>query len=264
MEKDKIFSMNWVSAADPQYKILSLTYFLKMIEEGMNTLLRPYVWTDPLETIYANSDVEVGLNKIPLDGSKWFAQSWSFKEEDERMWQAFGPQNKNDRRVKIRIMSGNIFNYGILRKSTFSSNSLKLFVFDRVRYFKNTDEYKDSLEDANNMHNWLNNMTKRGAEIQELLPCITLLTKRDYFNYENETRLLIYDKDFPTNEEYYKYPLNFKEVCEEVVLDPWTPDDEIEKIKGNIQEKLKNDRIPIYRSHIYDDYKKYRITFNTK
>ena len=241
-----------------------------MIENKQNVLVRPSSWDDPFETMYSKSSVRVNGVEHPLDASHWFGQCWSATKESALMWQAFAPmakqrticedideckQKKGVRYVKIMVRAFNIIKS---LKETGREN-LCIGVVDWIRYFQESrTEFEKAISEVKQYHEWIPNMITRGVSYQELYPLYPLLTKRDAFKHEEEVRLLILDMSSNTEQKILPYDFDPSNI-EEIVLDPWTPNEEVEKIKNGLREKMKNEKVVIEKSKLYSDDFKYSI-----
>ena len=76
-----------------------------------------------------------------------------------------------------------------------------------------------------------------------------MLIKRKSFEYEDEVRLIVRDKN-KRNEDLLRIPMNINDLVDEIIFDPW--------IKPDLYEQKKNELIAngytgnITRSSLYD------------
>lgn len=241
-----------------------------MIKNHQNVLVRPSSWDDPYETLYSKSSVTVNGVRHQFDASHWFGQCWSATKESALMWQAFAPMakgrticedvddcklKKGVRYVKIMVRTSNI----IKSLKNTDNDDLRVGVVDWIRYFQEgRSEFNKAVDDVKQFHGWLPNMVIRGVSFQELYPLYPLLTKRDVFKHEDEVRLLILDMSTSPEQATLPYDFNPSSI-EEIILDPWTPNEEAEKIKKSLREALKDENVVIEKSKLYSDDYKYSI-----
>ncbi|MBP3286632.1 MAG: hypothetical protein J6M15_06815 [Prevotella sp.] len=247
------YKISWVLNTTPLYKIMSLKWFKVMIEEKLNTLLRPASWDDPYETNCSNSIITTEQGDVPLDASHWFGQSWSLCEESALMWQAF--KKEKESYVKIKIDASNLIR-GLIEEQ---DNNLRIAVLEYIRYFKpTTNDYIEKIKDIMELHLWPNNFTRRGVALAELYPVYNLLTKRDFFEHEEEVRLLLFDKSSSKEQKFIKYPIDPIAISE-VVIDPWTSIDheKFNEIKNELRIKLPSESTRIRKSEIFSDNYKF-------
>ena len=250
------FKLSWVLSTTPLYKIMPLKWFMVMVKKKRNTLIRPSVWPDPYETIYSNSVIATEQGDIPLCASKWFGQCWSLCKESAIMWQAF--RKGDEPYVKIKVDANSLIK-GLKEEN----NSLRIGILDYIRYFEPTvNDFNEKLSDVISYHRWLDNFIKRGALLEELYPMYCLLTKRDVFKYEEEVRLLLFDRSSSEEQDKVSYFFDPSGV-KEVVVDPWTSLDnnKFVDIVKKLRPFLPNEATEIRQSDIFSDSSKFAIRF---
>ena len=250
------FKMSWVLNTTPMYRIMSLKWFMVMIKEKCNTLVRPSLWEDPYETNYSNSVIATEKGDIPLCASKWFGQCWSLCEESAIMWQAF--KKTDDPYVKIKVEPNDLI-MGLKKQD----NNLRIGILDYIRYFEPTiNDYKEKLEDVITMHKWPDNFINRGISLAELYPLYNLLTKREVFKHEEEVRLLLFDNSSSEEQTSVSYSFD-PTTIDEVVVDPWTSLDN-NKFKQTVMElrlNLPSQTTEIRKSEIYCNSSKFATRY---
>ena len=263
------FKITWVLESCPIYRIMPLFRLEEMIESRQNVLIRPSLWKDPYENISSNSVVvRKGGQPIPLNQSYWFGQCWSICDECALMWQSFAPElqmkskDTDDFRqgyqhyVKIKVRVDNL-----IKQLNDEKTDNSIGVVDYIRYFHpDINNYKEKVMDVKSFHEWIPNMIRRGTTYEELLPLYSLLTKRDVFRHEEEVRLLVFDKSAKPEQEMFSYPFDINSI-EEVIIDPWTPEKEVNEIKERLKTSL-NDNVVIKKSELYKDSKKFAMQYS--
>lgn len=264
------FKVAWVLNTCPIYRIMPLSRLEKLLESGENTLFRPSSWDDPYEVIPSNSVYETEHGDISLDTSHWFGQCWSLCEESALMWQSFAPRakspdtckeikecrNKSQRYVKIKVRVEDL----ISGLRDYKSDNVRICVVDYIRYFNETiTDFEEKITDVITYHGWPKNLALKGIPLNELYPLYPLLTKRKAFKHEEEVRLLIFDKSAKPIDDTISYKFDKKKI-EEIILDPWTSEDELSEIKKNLQKNL-GDKVFIDKSKLYSDSGKFVIRF---
>ncbi len=254
----KDYSICWIVGDIIIYRIMLLERFMDMLKNEHNVLVSPSLWNDPLETAYSRSILVRGDDEKALDGSHWFGQCWSFCEESALMWQSFAKPDSATRYVKIKTTANDL-----VKNFVNNDDILKIRVFDYVQYYKPVvDDYRRVIEHVKSLHGWPVNMIKHGAELTELFPLYQLLTKRDVFQHEDEGRFLIYVKDVNAEQKTFEYKVNPKKLVKDVILDPWTPQNEVAEITSEIRKYLPDNGITIKKSTLYDDYVKFTIKYS--
>ncbi|MBQ8466509.1 MAG: hypothetical protein IJ546_02290 [Prevotella sp.] len=239
----------------PLYRIMPLSRFEEMIKHRQNTLVKPFLWNDPCESICKHSIVTENNIDYPLDVSHWYGQCWSMCEESALMWQAFAPQIDNRRYVKIMARNEK------LTQNLKEESHLQIAVSEKIRYFlDDNNDQEEKVKELINCHRWPKNFLNKGASYRELLPLYPLLTKRILFKHEEEFRLLVFDK--ASSSDLFNYSFDVNTLVEEIVLDPWTPDDDVEKITNKLRSLLINEDINIKKSTLFSrDISKFCIKF---
>lgn len=250
------FTISWVLNTTPLYKVMPLKWFMKMVEEKRNTLLRPSSWDDPYEMNYSNSVIATEQGDFSLDASHWFGQCWSLCEESVIMWQTF--KKRQEPYVKIKVEANSLVK-GLKEQD----NELRIGVLDYIRYFIPTvNDYKEKLEEVASKHQWPDNFIKRGISLAELYPLYGLLTKRDAFKYEEEVRLLLLDKSSVTTQESISYSFDPTSI-QEAVIDPWTSKDDsaYKSIVDELRLYLPEGTTDIRKSGIFRDSSKFTTRY---
>ena len=264
------FKIAYVLSDAPLYRILPLYRLEEMIKNHQNVLVRPSSWDDPFETMYSKSSVTIGGVEHQLDASHWFGQCWSATEESSLMWQSFAPLAKkrsfckdvDDCELKkgVRYAKIKVKTFNLIRSLQNTDNrKLRIGVVDWIRYFQeNRAEFEKTINEVKQFHGWLPDMVVRGVSYQELYPLYPLLTKRDAFRHEDEVRLLIFDLSSSPEQTTLPYDFDPSDI-DEIILDPWTPDEEAGIIEKKLRKILSDDKVVIQKSKLYNDNYKYSI-----
>lgn len=252
------FYISWVLNTVPIYKIIAFKYLKLIVDNRQNTLLRPSSWLDPHEMNYSRSVLGTEHGDISLDGSHWFGQSWSLCEENVLMWQSFKKEMKEPY-VKIKVKPNSLV-AGLNKKDS----SLRICALDYIRYFhSSTADYVEKIKEVQEVQFRPQNFIAYGAKLEELYPIYSLLTKRDIFMYEEEVRLLLFDKSSTPDLEFIRYDFN-PELIEEVIIDPWTSDNKVNEISDYLRSKISNPNLKIEKSNIFGDSFKYATRYTIK
>lgn len=87
------------------YRIYPYHYFIKMLEDKNNVLVKTRLWEDPFENFILNATGQLPDGKLFLMGSRdqYFGQCWSLNIESDAMWRIYSQHiidNKTNQLVK--------------------------------------------------------------------------------------------------------------------------------------------------------------------
>lgn len=203
---------------DPQteiYRIFSFDRFIEMIQSGRNTLVRPIMWDDTFENFLMGARGMYQGHPISFQPVRdsWYGQCWTIKEECDGMWRA--NTRDNSRAVKVKTTVGRLF------ESLYDFNNQ----FHNLSYFIGKVDYIPKADIQAFLSNSLSMATQVLLHTSNIPQMLTLLTKREEFEYESELRLLYCDSNRGLgNQLVYQYDINPNQLFDEAILDPFTPD----------------------------------------
>lgn len=218
------------------FRIFNFDYFLNDLKEKKLTLVRPHKWQDPFENFLLNSvgELEDGrLVSFENIRDVYYGQCWSLKKECDGLWRSY--KGNSEFAIKVKSTTRKLF------ELTYDIN----YDFHNLSYFIGKVEYVTDDEIANFFKNKVDFLNyQSGLEFAQ-----TMLIKRKSFEYEDEVRLIVRDKD-KRNDDLLRIPMNINDLIDEIIFDPW--------IKPKIYEQKKNEIIEngytgnITRSSLYD------------
>ena len=193
------------------FRIFKYEYFIKDLIDKKLTLVRPHTWQDPFENFLLNSQGQMDDGRIvSFDNirDEYYCQCWSLKEECDGIWRNY--KGENEFAIKAKTTSKKLFNeiYDMNNKV----HNLCYFIgkVDYVSDSEIADFFKDKI-DFNNFQSGLE------------LP-LTLLMKRKSFSYEEEVRIIVYDKT-PNSTDLLRINLDLNYIIDEIIFDPWIKPD---------------------------------------
>lgn len=222
---------------EPLYRIFNYDYFLKDLQNNTLTLVQPHSWQDPFENFLLRSQGRlddgtiVGFDSIR---DSFYSQCWSQKEECDGLWRNY--KGDNQFAIKVKTTSGKLFEnlYDISNQFHYLS-----YFIGKVDYVSDSEiasYFKDKI-DFNNFQS--------GAEFAS-----TLLLKRMAFAYEEEVRIIVYEKN---NASGNILPVQFdiNNAVDEIVFDPWVNEDVFNEKKQELIDAGFSGRIT--RSGLYNE-----------
>lgn len=221
----------------PIYRIFNYNRFISLLQTGQNTLVHPQVWQDPFENFLLSSQglhhgQQVSLQPIR---DSWYGQCWTFKEECDGMWRT-NTNNKADRAVKVKTTARKL--YESFYDFTNPFHTLSFFI-GRIKYVN-----------SNQLSVVLQNAYSSLTDTTNISQMLTLLTKRQEFSYEDELRLLYcIEANGNPAPNIYQYAIDPNVLIDEVVLDPWTSDADVQVEENSIRQAGYNNGIR--RSDLY-------------
>jgi hypothetical protein len=231
------------------YRIVKVDFLLNDMLSNSLTLPRLLSWEDPYEAPFYRATLSIGNLNTQIEhlGLDWFGQCWSIVEESDAMWRIYNSKNDS---VRIESTVGQLYN-GIA-----TTDSL----IGRVKYHPATHLQKiisnASFSDVEN--------DKSGVKCAQLL-----LLKRDYFQHEQEIRLLCpnlpsnsaylsgrHHREFITNgeseflPEFIHLPFDWKNIINSVMIGPQASDDKEQSIRRKLSHAIQG--ITITKSSMYE------------
>lgn len=218
------------------FRIFNFEYFLNDLKDNKLTLVRPHIWQDPFENFLLNSIGELDDGRlVSFENIRdvYYSQCWSLKKECDGLWRNY--KGNSEFAVKVKSTTRKLFelSYDI----TYTFHYLSYFI-GKVQYVTDEEiaEFFKSKVDFSNYQS--------GLEFAQ-----TMLMKRKSFEYEDEVRLIVRDKD-KRNDNLLRISMNINDLVEEIIFDPW--------IKPDLYEQKMNELIEngytgnITRSSLYD------------
>lgn len=222
------------------YRIYSYNYFIKMLENSNNVLVKTKLWEDPFENFILNSTGKLPTGELFTIGSrdKYFGQCWSLKKESDAMWRIYSQHLKDKKTDEIIIDS-----IGIKVKSTIKK------VFEPLHSIQN-NQILPSNKKPYNLNSFLGKVIyKKKKELLDLFKndldniiydqlgknqASTLMLKRIAFSHEKEVRIIYYSDKSNDNQNIFSYEIDPNIMFEEIVIDPRISKELFEKIKVNL------------------------------
>lgn len=205
------------------FRIFKYEYFIKDLIDKKLTLVRPHTWQDPFENFLLNSQGQLDDGRIVnFDNIRdsFYSQCWSLREECDGIWRNY--KGENEFAIKAKTTSKKLFNaiYDINNKF----HCLCYFIgkVDYVSDNEIADFFKDKI-DFNNFQS--------GLELAS-----TLLMKRKSFSYEEEVRIIVYDKT-PNPTDFLYINLNLNDIVDEIIFDPWIKPNLFNEKKQELMDK---------------------------
>lgn len=230
--------LNGLSYDTPIYRIFSCKRFYQMMKTNELILVNPDMWDDPFENFYLKADAFMGDEKVSLESLRkgWFGQCWTLNDDTDAMWRIYSPE-KNGVRLKTTV--GKLFRAVIEEQGPILAD-FGSFI-GKVEYL--------SKEEIHKYHKQTFSETMLGGQGTEFAKM--LLRKRKAFEHEAEVRVLA-----SLSSEYlheyedglYQVKIDFEDIFDEICLDPRLENDDFERIKEKLEEKIS---IPIIQSDLY-------------
>lgn len=208
----------------PIYRICSLDRFMGLLHSGENVLVRTSMWDDPFENVLLNHEYRASNGKI-VDMScirdSWYGQCWTLKEHEcDGLWRVY-TKNGAQRSVRIKSTVRKVF------EPLYDGSKEKEWQF-----FIGKVDYSSESDIMSVIENIAAPLASDPTNVCQMQ---MLLTKRKEFEYEQEVRLL-YCKgvDHNNHETIYRYSIDANGIYEEVILDPWCPDNMVKNYADDI------------------------------
>ena len=219
------------------YRIFNYNRFCSLLQTCQNTLVHPQAWQDPFENFLLNSQAMYHGQRVSLRPVRdsWYGQCWTFKEECDGMWRS-NTNNTVDRAVKVKTTARKLF------ESFYDFTN----PFHTISFFIGRIEYVN----VNQLNAFFQRAYSNLTDVTNISQMMTLLTKRQEFSYEDELRLLycIGANGNPAPNTF-QYGIDPNALFDEVVLDPWTSDADMQTEENAMRQAGFNN--PIRRSDLY-------------
>ncbi|MEI9918167.1 MAG: DUF2971 domain-containing protein [Bacteroidota bacterium] len=210
------------------YRIFSFDRLKEIFDTNKITLVKPKSWQDPFENFILNStgvlpdgrEFQIGFR------NSFYGQCWSLTKESDAMWRIYSPK-ENGVKVKttIRKLFEPLFEFsGSHRKTNGNTYNLSSFI-GRVKY-QGAEKLMKMLKDKERMSNKIYDQSGWGQ-------ASTFYFKRWAFRHENEIRIMFNKHDRHDNA-LFKYPVDPREMFDEIVFDPRMKSTEYENKKQEI------------------------------
>lgn len=230
----------------PIYRIDTLEHFKEALRKRELYLANPCKWDDPWESfvLRGKAFLQDGTRiDISAMQDSYFAQCWSLVPESEGIWKSrcfgawdsSGKRNENkaiNRLVKIKTT------VRILMREVYKIDDLcghAKFCIGAVRY--------RTAHDINIMHE--SSFKDPSLSSQERDIINSLLTKRIGYEYEGEVRLICHENfegkvsDGNIRDHIVLPNVDPRRFASEIVIDPWCPYDEFNRIKTELENEYK-------------------------
>lgn len=215
------------------YRTMKCSDFHESLKSGTLFLVNPLKWAE-LGDSWENSILSGGVNLLDKNAlgkgvvsvteqvrdelKKWYAQSWSLTPECDAFWNRYTSDGNRAVRISTTV--------GRLMLSIFDDASSYATTFmGRVRYLSESEIEESKVIYA---------PFKREESIRSLLNL-----KREAFAYENEVRLIYFDRDEKNTEgQFVKIPARggLCSFIESIVFDPNCPNDCLEAENSFLRE----------------------------
>jgi hypothetical protein len=217
------------------YRIFNWDYFIDDLKNKKLTLVRPNSWQDPFENFLLNSTGQledgrlVGLENIR---DSFYSLCWSLKADCDGIWRNYKGNSKCA--IKAKTTTGKLFDSIYDINNTFHYISYFIGKVDYVSDDIIADFFKDKLDFRN---------YQGGIEF-----ALTLLLKRLAYAYEEEVRIIVYNKDNVNS--LLQIDIDPNLLYDELILDPWIKPIEFEQKKTELINAGFTGKIT--RSSLYD------------
>ena len=200
---------------------MPLEGFLTMLATRENTLIHPYLWEDPYESVIQNSVVDVTENrrisiKEDFHTKNWYGQCWSYTQESDGLWRNF-THNKEVRCVKIQTT------IDALKRSLHKYSKIDddFYMGDVAYGSPLKEEFPKTVQEV--IRRWEDMVAIETREQHiHFIELALLMTKREAFRYENEFRLIVYRNQPDEEANAWSYDINVNSFIKDVEFDPWT------------------------------------------
>jgi len=217
------------------FRIFNWDYFIDDLKNKKLTLTRPNSWRDPFENFLLNSKGQledgcfVGLENIR---DSFYGLCWSLKADCDGIWRNY--KGDNNCAIKAKTTTGKLLDgiYDINNTSHYIS-----YFIGKVDYVSDdviADFFKEKLDFRN---------YQSGIEF-----ALTLMLKRLAYAYEEEVRIIVYNKDNVNS--LLQIDIDPNHLYDELILDPWIKPNEFEQKKDELINAGFTGKIT--RSSLYD------------
>lgn len=225
-----------INEETPIYRVFPRKWFLELIKNSNNGLVKPRVWDDPFEnaflkcTAVMDSGEEASLEKLR---EKWYGQCWTTEKDTDAMWRIYSP-NKDGVRVKTTVKK--IFSH--LWNSCPNGYAAKSCFIGKVEY-KSREEIEKAMAGS-----YVQNLI-----FNEKVTARTLLIKRREFDHEKEVRILFHDMPNSGTDAVHQYKVELNDTLEEVTVDPRADPEEVDKLAIILKDL--GLKAPVNQSNLY-------------
>jgi hypothetical protein len=207
------------------YRVFNLQRLVELFASGLNTLVKPALWDDPLENYVLRVAMKAFMDRPHsfdfTTKDRFYGQCWSTIEESDALWRIYSPDKSG---IKVRTTIGKLLS--ALRGASHASYG-ECFI-GKVRYIED-DALRQKLQDRF----WL------ASEVVDFHSQATsLMFKRTEFQHEQEVRLIYLNHDQSYMDNIYRHSIEPAMVFEELQFDPRIPLELFEIYKYYFQEKL--------------------------
>lgn len=207
----------------PIYRIFKKEYFLDMLENNINTLVKPKLWDDPWENFLGKLFGWSFLNNL-------YGQCWTLTPESDCMWRIYSTDKSG---VKVKTTTGKLLCslYDSIGEQGVIEAHIGKIIYSTDKEIEN--DYK-TVELVSTGH----------TEVKQIF------RKRLEFAHEQEVRL-VYNAadDHNAIDDLKTYPVDFDSLIDEIMLDPRMDKDLAKALKFSIS-KYKQDK-KIVESKLY-------------
>jgi len=204
----------------PIFRVISIERLFQLFNNNENVLVKPKLWEDPFENYIMNSTGELQDGRMfSIDFREhFFGQCWTRTRESDAMWRIYSPDGNG---VRIRTTPRKLLKS--LYDSADEFKDIHCFI-GKVNYYT-TPKLEQLLQEK--ASDWIIDSTGAGQ-------AQTLLFKRIPFKHENELRL-IFNSQGKIDSDIYPYPINSKELIDDIVFDPKIEYKEFKKHKSSLK-----------------------------
>jgi hypothetical protein len=179
------------------YRIIRFEHLVDMFENSVLYFSRPSAWDDPYELRIDHP----AMNEV-------FAQCWCRRGVSDAMWRIYSPNHFG---VRIKVRRPKLLDQLALAKPHVPFNSRKI---GAVKYRRQSE--------IDIFHKALVQQLEDKYEPRKALD--SLMYKRNAFNHEVETRVLLHAKNVPITQSGIRVPINPHNLIETILADPRMPD----------------------------------------
>ena len=199
------------------YRILPADRFEQGLRSGTNVLVLPRLWKDPFENFIMSAVGILPDGRAATFGFRdhFYGQCWSLHRETELMWRGYSPAEDG---VKLRARAKTL--HDSLARHLGALAAIGCFL-GRVQYLKRDD---------------MNRVLAQGLVLDNTneAQARTLLLKRFGFRSEKEVRLVAYYDRAAEPPGLFRYPVDWNDLVEEVVIHPAMPHVKSKALKARL------------------------------
>lgn len=197
------------------YRIVKWEHLIDLFDNKTLYFARPSVWDDPYELRIDHPAM-----------SEVFAQCWCRRGVSDAMWRIYSPTHFG---VRVKVRRTILLQQLGEAKSSVPFRSRKIGAVKYRRQSEIDREHKKLVQELS-------------VKYEPRKALDSLMYKRNAFNHEAETRVLLYATGVPESQEGIRVPVEPHELVETILADPRMPDPVYEAFSYYIKSKVRFSR----------------------